>query len=79
MYAITKEQAFQVIGFNKDGSQQILCRANSLMALLSAWAKELPRFVASGADNILPSFSKITVWNVDEGFTGFDLPYIQTV
>lgn len=79
MYAITKEQAFQVIGFNKDGTQQILCRSHSLVALLTAWAKELPRFVASGANNILPSFTKITVWNVAEGFTGFDLPFIQTV
>ena len=77
MYAILKNESFQVVAFNKDGSQMILCRTGTLEKLLFAWMERLAHFEASGPDNILPSFIKITVWNVDEGFTGFDLPYIK--
>lgn len=79
MYAIGKYESFQVIGFNKDGSQMRLCSAESLEKLLIEWSKNVLRHVSTGVHNILPSFTKITVWNVDTGFTGLDLPYIETV
>lgn len=79
MYAISKAEAFQVIAFNKDGTQQRLCSAANLLKLLSFYTKEVARHELAGASNILPTFKKITVWNVDEGFIGLDLPYIQTV
>lgn len=79
MFAISKAESFQVIGFNKDGSQQRLCSASSLQKLLADWMVEVVRHESFGVHNILPSFKKITVWNIDSGFTGFDLPYIETV
>ncbi len=79
-HAIGTADAFQVIGFNKDGSQFKLCGAHSLAALLGEYAKKAARFEATNtANDILGSFLKITVWNVTDGFTGFDLPYIETV
>lgn len=79
MYAISKAEAFQVIGFNKDNTQQRLFSARSLESLLLGWAKEIARHEVAGKSNILPTFKKITVWNVEQGFTGFDLPYIETI
>lgn len=79
MYAISRAEAFQVIGFNKDGTQMRLCSARTLRHLLTAWGKEVARHEKTGRHNILPTFRKIAVWNVDTGFTGLDLPYIPTV
>lgn len=78
-YAISKAESFQVIGFNKDGSQHILSSARTLPALLIEYSKKVARLVATGpANNFLPTFTKITVWSIDAGFTGLDLPYVET-
>lgn len=77
MYAICKTEAWQVIGFNKDGTQQILCRARTIDKLITKYAVEVARMVSTGENNILPSFTNIRVWNVEQGFTGLDLPYIK--
>lgn len=79
MFAISRAEAYQVVGFNKDGTQMQLCFARSLPQLLRAWTKRVAWYEAMGPHNILPSFRKITVWNVDQGFTCLDLPYIPTV
>jgi hypothetical protein len=79
MYAISKAESYQVIGFNKNNTQQRLFSARTLESLLMGWAKEIARHEAAGKSNILPTFKKITVWNVEQGFTGLDLPYIVTV
>lgn len=80
MYAISKPETFQVIGFNKDGSQSILSNAGTLEKLLVEYMAKVVHLEATKHHaNILASFTKITVWNVTDGFTGFDLPYIETV
>lgn len=79
MYAISKAEAFQVIGFNKDGTQHMLSSAHTLDKLLVEYMKKVVRLESTGVHNFLHTFTKITVWNVDQGFTGFDLPYIPTV
>lgn len=79
MYAISKSESFQVIGFNKNGTQMKLDSAATLEKLLVAFSKTTVRLNADGPHNILPTFKKITVWNVDKGFIGLDLPYIPTV
>lgn len=79
MHAISKAEAFQVIGFNKDGTQQTLLSARSLSSLILGWAKEVERHAASGPHNILPTFKKITIWNIEQGWTGVDLDWIETI
>lgn len=79
-YAIQANEQWQVIGFNKDGSQQRLYSARSLRDLLIGWSKEVTKRESLGAhNNTLTTFTAIKVWNVEQGFTGLDLPYIQTV
>ena len=78
-FAISKAENFQVIGFNKDGTQHRLFSASSLRHLLIGWAKDITRHEKAGASNILPTFTKIVVWNIEEGFTDIELPYIQTI
>ena len=79
-FAIQANEQYQVIGFNKDGTQQRLYSARSLRDLLIGWSKEVAKREALGAHNTtLPTFTAITVWNVEEGFTGLDLPYIATL
>ncbi len=77
-FAIQKNEQWQVIGFNKDGTQQRLYSARSLRDLLIGWAKEVTKREALGAhNNTLPTFTAIKVWNAEQGFTGLDLPYIS--
>ena len=79
-FAIQANEQYQVIGFNKDGTQQRLYSARSLRDLLIGWSKEVTKREALGAhNNTLPTFTAIKVWNVKEGFTGLDLPYIATI
>ena len=79
-FAIQKNEQWQVIGFNKDGTQQRLYSARSLRDLLIGWSKEVTKREALGAhNNTLPTFAAIKVWNVEQGFTGLDLPYIVTL
>ena len=79
-FAIQANEQYQVIGFNKDGSQQRLYSARTLRDLLIGWSKEVAKREALGAhNNRLPTFTAIKVWNVEEGFTGLDLPYIVTL
>ena len=72
-------EAWQLIGFNKDGTQLRLFSAYSLPLLLKGWAKEIEKHEKYPQCNILTIFNKIVVWNVDEGFTGLELPYIETI
>ena len=79
-FAIQKNEQWQVIGFNKDGTQQRLYSARSLRDLLIGWSKEVTQREALGAhNNTLTTFAAIKVWNVEQGFTGLDLPYIVTL
>ena len=79
-FAIQANEQWQVIGFNKDGTQQRLYSARSLYHLISGWSKEVQRRESMGNhNNTLPSFASIKVWSVEQGFTGLDLPYIQGV
>ena len=79
-FAIQANEQYQVIGFNKDGTQQRLYSARSLYHLLSGWCKEVTKREALGAhNNTLLTFTAIKVWNVEQGFTGLDLPYIVTL
>ena len=80
VFAIQANEQYQVIGFNKDGTQQRLYSARSLRALLIGWSKEVTKREALGAhNNTLPTFTAIKVWNIDQGFTGLDLPYIAAL
>ena len=79
-FAIQANEQYQVIGFNKDGTQQRLYSARSLRDLLIGWSKEVTKREALGAhNNTLRTFTAIKVWHVEQGFTGLDLPYIQGV
>ena len=79
-FAIQANEQYQVIGFNKDGTQQRLYSARSLRDLLIGWSKEVTKREALGAhNNTLPTFTAIKVWHVEQGFTGLDLPYIVTL
>ena len=79
-FAIQANEQWQVIGFNKDSTQQRLYSARSLRALLIGWSKEVAKREALGAhNNTLPTFLAVKVWNVEEGFTGLDLPCITTL
>ena len=79
-FAIQANEQWQVIGFNKDGTQQRLYSARSLRDLLIGRSKEVSKREALEAhNNTLPTFTAIKVWNVEEGFTGLDLPYIATL
>ena len=79
-FATQANEQWQVIGFNKDGTQQRLYSARSLRDLLIGWSKEVTKREALGAhNNTLSTFKAIKVWNVDQGFTGLDLPYIITL
>lgn len=68
MHAIGNCESFQVIGINKDGSQQRLCSASSAKNLDRAWAKEVARHRKTGPHNILPTFRAILAWGVRDGF-----------
>ena len=71
---------WQVIGFNRDGTQSRICSAYRLDLLLKQYTKDVARMELQGiADCILGSYNKIIVWNIDEGFTGLELPYIKTI
>ena len=79
-FAIQANEQYQVIGFNKDGTQQRLYSARSLRDLLIGWSKEVTKREALGVhNNTLPTFTAIKVWSVKEGFTGLDLPYIAAL
>ena len=76
-FAIQANEQWQVIGFNKNGTQQRLYSARSLRDLLIGWSKEVTKREVLGAhNNTLTTFTIIKVWNIEEGFTGLDLPYI---
>jgi hypothetical protein len=78
MYAISTTESWQVIAFNKDNTQQRLCFAHSLPALLSEFTKYLQRADSVRVHGeVLRSFKTIKVWNVDQGFTGLELPSIN--
>lgn len=78
MYAIHTTESWQVIAFNKDNSQQRVCSAHSLSALLSEFTKYLQHANAVRVHGeVLRSFKTIKVWNVDQGFTSLELPHIQ--
>lgn len=75
MYAIHSFNTWQIIGFNKDSTQHIITTAHSLPALLGNFTKYLERAsIAPIHREVLDSFKTIKVWNVEEGFTGLELP-----
>lgn len=77
--AIYKCEAWQVIGWNRDGTQSRLHSASDLGDLLTGYAKTIERMNAHPATvEVLKSYRKISVWSVEEGFTGLELPYIET-
>lgn len=77
MYAIHSLNQWQVIGINKDNTQHPIASAHSLGALLSEFTKYLQRAEAIRVHgDVLRSFKTIKVWNVDQGFTGLELPSI---
>jgi hypothetical protein len=77
MHAIHTFNQWQVIGFNKDNTQHNICSAHSLSALLGEFTKYLQRAeVAPLHKEVLDSFKAIKVWNVDQGFTGLELPKV---
>lgn len=77
-HAILDCEQWQVIGFNRDGTQQRLYSARSLYHLLNGWSKEVQRRESMGLqNNTLPTYTAIKVWNVEQGFTGLELPYIK--
>jgi hypothetical protein len=78
--AIYKCESFQVVAYNKDGSQSRLYSAGSLGDLLTGYAKVIERMMKHPATvGVMKSYTKIFVWNVDDGFTGLELPFIETV
>ena len=77
MYAIHTINQWQVIGFNKDNTQHAIIEAHSLPALLSNFTKYLERAATAPLhQEVLESFKAIKVWNVDQGFTGLELPKV---
>ena len=76
-HAILPCEQWQVIGFNRDGTQQNLFSARSLYHLINGWSKEVEKRKTLGHKNTLPTYMTIKVWNIEQGFTGLDLPYIR--
>lgn len=77
MFAIHSFEQWQVIGFNKNGTQHRVCSAHSLAALLGEFMTYLQRAEAAPLHKeVLESFKALKVWNVKQGFTGLDLPSI---
>ena len=77
MNAIHTFEQWQVIGFNKDSTQHKICTAHSLAALLGEFTKYLQRAeIAPVHREVLGSFKAIKVWNIDQGFTGLELPKV---
>jgi hypothetical protein len=68
MSTIGKSISWQVIGYNKDGTQLRLCSASSRKALMKGWAEDVKRHQAHANTNILPTFVSILVWNVERGW-----------
>lgn len=80
MYSIHTNESWQVIAFNKDNSQHRVCSAHSLSALLSEFTKYLQRADSVRVHGeVLRSFKAVKVWNVEQGFTGLELPSITTI
>ena len=78
MYAIASTESWQVVAFNRDNTQQRLCSAHSLAQLLKEYTKHLEKAEkAQIHKEVMKSYKIIKVWNVDQGFTGLELPYIQ--
>jgi hypothetical protein len=78
MYALHTFEQWQVIGFNRDNTQHKLCTAHSLAALLGEFTKYLKRAeIAPVHREVLNSFKAIKVWNIDQGFTGLELPSVE--
>lgn len=77
MFAIHSFQQWQVIGFNKDNSQRQICAACSLPELIKEYVKQLTKTENSRLHReAMHSYKTIKVWNVDQGFTGLELPSI---
>jgi hypothetical protein len=77
MYAIHTINQWQVIGFNKDNTQHAITEAHSFPALLGNFTKYLERAAIDPLHKeVLESFKVIKVWNVDQGFTGLELPKV---
>jgi hypothetical protein len=80
MFSIHSFEQWQVIGFNKDNTQHRICFAHSLSALLLEFSKYLQRADAVPVHGeVLRSFKAVKVWNVAQGFTGLELPNIQSI
>ncbi|MGL6228618.1 MAG: hypothetical protein ACRC3J_05320 [Culicoidibacterales bacterium] len=65
-------QAFQVIAFEKNGEQKVLCYAASLKALEKEYKKRLAfnaKQVAVCGLDVLASYKVIRLWNVETGFS----------
>lgn len=78
MNVIHTFEQWQVIGFNKDNTQHKICTAHSLAALLGEFTKYLQRAEAVPVHReVLDSFKAIKVWNINQGFTGLELPSIN--
>lgn len=72
-YAILTCEQYQVVGINKDGTQQRLYSARTLRLLRIGWAKEVVKREYTGHHNTLLTFKAIKVWNVEQGFTDLSL------
>jgi len=69
---------YQVIGFNRDGSQLVLVSAPTLYTLLKRYAAKVARLESHPPSNYLPTLKRIRVWNSEDGFTSLEFPYIPT-
>lgn len=74
--AVYKCESFQVIAYNKDGSQSRLFAAGTLASLITGYSKLLTRMNAHPATvEVMKSYTKIFVWSAKTNGNVLDLPY----
>lgn len=74
--AVYKCEAFQVIAYNKNGTQSRLFAAATLAGLLKGYSKVIERMNAHPATvEVMKSYTKIFVWSSDTNENILDLPY----
>lgn len=73
MYAIPTFEFWQIIGFNKDSTQQKLCSAHSERELMKQWDKLKAKQESLGVHSTLGTYKVVKMWNVDKGFVGGDI------
>lgn len=73
MYAIPTFEFWQIIGFNKDDTQQKLCAAHSEKELMKQWDNLKAKQESLGVHSTIETYKVVKVWNAKRGFIGGEI------